>query len=26
VEFHDGVQLPSLEPGLGVHQQVASAR
>jgi L-Ala-D/L-Glu epimerase / N-acetyl-D-glutamate racemase len=26
VEFRDGVQLPSLEPGLGVHQQVASAR
>jgi L-alanine-DL-glutamate epimerase-like enolase superfamily enzyme len=26
VEFRQGVQLPSLEPGLGVHQQVASAR
>jgi hypothetical protein len=26
VEFHDGVQLPSAEPGLGVHEQVASTR
>jgi L-Ala-D/L-Glu epimerase len=26
VEFRDGVQLPSLEPGLGVSGQVASAR
>jgi L-Ala-D/L-Glu epimerase / N-acetyl-D-glutamate racemase len=26
VEFHDGVQLPSAEPGLGVREQVASTR
>jgi L-alanine-DL-glutamate epimerase-like enolase superfamily enzyme len=26
VEFRDGVQLPSTEPGLGVREQVASAR
>jgi len=26
VEFRDGVQLPSTEPGLGVHEQVASTR
>jgi L-alanine-DL-glutamate epimerase-like enolase superfamily enzyme len=26
VEFRDGVQLPSPEPGLGVHEHVPSAR
>ena len=26
VEFRNGIQLPSTEPGLGVHAQVASTR